>query len=94
VFENKVLWRIFEPKRGEMIGDWKKLRNEELHNLCSSPNIIRMIKEDEMGRTNGTHRREGKMYTGFWWENQKDVDHHEDIYKHRWEKILKCILEK
>jgi hypothetical protein len=44
VFENKVLRRIFGPKREEMLGGWRKLHNEELHNLCSSPSIIRMIK--------------------------------------------------
>jgi hypothetical protein len=44
VFENKVLRRIFGPKREEVTGDWRKLHNEELHNLYSSPNIIRMIK--------------------------------------------------
>jgi hypothetical protein len=42
-FENRVLRRIFGPKRDEVKGDWKKLHNEELHNLYSSPNIIRMI---------------------------------------------------
>jgi hypothetical protein len=42
--------RIFGPKRNEMTGGWRKLHNEEFHNLCSSPSIIRMIKEDEMGR--------------------------------------------
>jgi hypothetical protein len=44
VFENRVLRRIFGPKRDEVTGDWRKLHNEELHNLYSSPNIIRMIK--------------------------------------------------
>jgi hypothetical protein len=44
VFDNKVLRRIFGPKRDEVRGDWRKLLNEELHNLYSSPNIIRMIK--------------------------------------------------
>jgi hypothetical protein len=43
VFENRVL-RIFGPQEYEMIGDWRKLHNEELHNWCSSPNIIRIIK--------------------------------------------------
>jgi hypothetical protein len=43
-FENRVLRRIFEPRRDEVTGDWRKLRNEELHNLYSSPNIIRMMK--------------------------------------------------
>jgi hypothetical protein len=44
VFENRVLRRIFDPKRDELTGDWRKLHNEELHNLYFSPNIIRMIK--------------------------------------------------
>jgi hypothetical protein len=41
VFENRVLRRIFVPKRDEMTGEWRKLHNEELHNLYSSPDIIR-----------------------------------------------------
>jgi hypothetical protein len=43
-----VLRRIFGPKRDEVTGDWKKLHNEDLHNLYSSPNIIRMIKSRRM----------------------------------------------
>jgi hypothetical protein len=44
VFENRVLRRIFEPKRDEVTGGRKKLQNKELHDLYSSPNIIRIIK--------------------------------------------------
>jgi hypothetical protein len=44
VFENRVLRRIFGPKRGEVTGGWTKLHNEELHDLYSLPNISRMIK--------------------------------------------------
>jgi hypothetical protein len=44
VFENRVLKRIFGPKRDEATGDWRRLYNEELNNLYSSPNIIRVIK--------------------------------------------------
>jgi hypothetical protein len=44
VFENSVLRGIFGSKRGALVGAWIKLHNEELHNLYSSPNIIRMIK--------------------------------------------------
>jgi hypothetical protein len=44
VFENRVLRRIFRPTRDEVRGDWRKLHNEELHILYSSPNIIRRIK--------------------------------------------------
>jgi hypothetical protein len=48
VFENRVLRRIFGPKRDEIIGGWRKLHNEELHNLYSSPNIIIMIKSSRI----------------------------------------------
>jgi hypothetical protein len=44
VFENRVLRRIFGPKRGEVTGQWRKLHSRELHNLYSSPYIIRQIK--------------------------------------------------
>jgi hypothetical protein len=44
VFENRVLKIIFGQKRDEVTGEWGKLHNEELHNLYSSPRIIRMIK--------------------------------------------------
>jgi hypothetical protein len=43
-FENKVLRRILGPKRDEVTGEWRKLHNEELHNLYSSPSINRIIK--------------------------------------------------
>jgi hypothetical protein len=60
VFENRVLRRIFGQKRDEVTGGWRKLHNEELHNLYSSPNIIRMIKrgENEMGRACSKHGEE------------------------------------
>jgi hypothetical protein len=48
VFENRVLRRIFGPKRDEIIGGWRKLFNEEIHNLYSLPSIIRMIKSRSM----------------------------------------------
>jgi hypothetical protein len=48
VFENRVLRRIFGPKRDDVTGDWRKQHNDELHNLYSSPNIIRMIKSRTM----------------------------------------------
>jgi hypothetical protein len=48
VFENRVLWRIFGPKRDEVTGEWRKLHNGELHNLYSSPDIIMQIKSRRM----------------------------------------------
>jgi hypothetical protein len=47
VFENRVM-KIFGPKRDEVIGGWRKLHNEELHNLYCSPSIIRMVKSRTM----------------------------------------------
>jgi hypothetical protein len=44
VFENRVLRKIFGPKRDEVTGEWRKLRNEELCVLYSSPSIIRIIE--------------------------------------------------
>jgi hypothetical protein len=48
VFENRVLRRVFGRKRDEATGDWRKLHNEELHGLYSSPSIVRVIKARRM----------------------------------------------
>jgi len=48
VFENMVLWRIFGPRRDEVTGEWRRLRNEELNDVYSSPNIVRAIKSRRM----------------------------------------------
>jgi hypothetical protein len=48
VFENRVLRWIFGPKRDEVTGEWRKLHNEELHDLYSSPGIIRIMKARRM----------------------------------------------
>jgi hypothetical protein len=64
VFENRVLRRIFGPKREED-GSWRKLHNDELHSLYSSPNIVRVIKSRSM-RWAGhvAHMREGRGVYG------------------------------
>jgi hypothetical protein len=59
VFENRVLRGIFEPKRDEVRGEWRKLHNEELHDRCSSPNIMRVIKLRRMRWAGISLDREG-----------------------------------
>jgi hypothetical protein len=65
VFEKRVLRRIFGPKGDEVTGEWRKLHNEELHNLYSSPDIIRQVKANEVGGACGTHGRGEKSVQGF-----------------------------
>jgi len=48
VFENRVLRKVFGPKRDEVTGEWRKLHNEELHDLYSLPNIVRVVKSRRM----------------------------------------------
>jgi hypothetical protein len=71
-----VLRRIFGPKRDEVVGGWRKLHSEELHNLYSSPNIIRIIKSRRMRWGELVERmwRRG-MRVGFWWESQKEREY-------------------
>jgi hypothetical protein len=76
VFENR---RIFGPKWDEVTGEWRKLHNEELHNLYSSPDIIRQIKSRRMRWAGHVARMgEDRNCTRFWWESPKDRDHLED----------------
>jgi hypothetical protein len=65
VFEDRVLRRIFGPKRDEVTGEWRKLHNEELRDLCSSASIIRMIKSRRMRcSTNGEKRNAYRLLVG------------------------------
>jgi hypothetical protein len=65
MFENRVLRRVSGPKRDKVTGEWRKLHNEELNNLYSSPSIVRVIKSrrirwaghvGHMGKGRGVHR--------------------------------------
>jgi hypothetical protein len=76
VFENRVLRRIFGPKRDEMTGEWRKLHNEELRDLYSLPSIIRIFKLRRM-RWAGHVARSGRRGTriSYWWESQRESEH-------------------
>jgi hypothetical protein len=79
VLENRVLRRKFGPKREED-GSWRKLRNDELHALYSSPNVVRVIKSRRMrwaGHVACMGRRE--VFIVFWLGSPKVRDHWEDL---------------
>jgi hypothetical protein len=71
-----VLRGILGLRRDEVTGEWKKLHNEELHDLYSSPSIIRIIKSRRM-RWAGHVARMGKRGTliDYWWESQREREH-------------------
>jgi hypothetical protein len=93
VFENRVLRRVFGPKKDEVTGEWRKLHNEELSDLYYLPNIVRVVKSRRMrwaghvarmGEVRGVYRvligkPEGKRPLG--------------IPRHRWEDNIKMDLQ-
>ena len=93
MFENRVLRRVFGPKRDQVTGEWRKLHNEELSDMYSLPNIVRVVKSRRMrwaryvacmGEGKGVHRvlvgkPEGKRPLG--------------RPRHRWEDNIKMDLQ-
>ena len=76
MFKNRVLRRISGSRRDEVTGEWRKLHNEELNDLHSSPNIFRVIKSRRMRWAGHVARMgEKKAYTEFWWGNLRERDH-------------------
>jgi hypothetical protein len=74
VFENRVRRKIFDPKRNEITGEWRILRNEELNGLYCPPNIIRVIKSRRMkwaGYVDGFGI--GEVHTGFRWGKLREI---------------------
>jgi len=75
LFENRALRRKFGPKRVEVRGEWRKLHKEELNDLYSSPNIIRVIKSRRIRWTGHAARKGGDWGTWVWWGNLRERDH-------------------
>jgi hypothetical protein len=73
LFENRVLRRIFGPKRDEVMGEWRKLHSEELHDLYSSPSVIRIVKSRRMRWADHVVRTWKKRNT-YRWESQRGRD--------------------
>jgi hypothetical protein len=79
VFENRVLRKIF-GRKSEEDGSWRKLHNDELHSLYSSPNIVKVIKSRKMRWWDMWHAwGRGEVLTGFWLGGPKVRDHWEDL---------------
>jgi len=80
VFENMVLRRIFGPRRDEVTGKWRRLHNEDLNDLYSSPNIVRVIKSRRMRWAGHVARRgEERGCIGSWWGNRREGDYWGDL---------------
>ena len=75
VSESRVLSRIFGPKRDGVTGEWRKLHNEKINDLYSSPNIVRVIKPRRVRWAGHVARMEGEVCTRFWWGNLRERDH-------------------
>jgi hypothetical protein len=73
VLEYRALRRLFGPKSDEVKEKWRKLNDEELNDVYSSPNIIRVIKSRRIRWVGDVARMgERRGYTGFWWENLRE----------------------
>jgi hypothetical protein len=92
VFENRVLRRIFGPKRDEVTGEWRKLHNEELHNLYSSPDIIMQVKSRRMRWAGHVARmgEERKVYKVF--VGKPEGKRQLARSRHRWEDGIRMAV--
>jgi hypothetical protein len=92
VFENRVLRRIFVPKRDEVTAEWRELHNDELRDLYSSPTRINNeVEKGKIDRACSTNER--GMNVKYWRESQKERNHWEDQDVRR-RIILRSIIER
>jgi hypothetical protein len=92
VFENRVLRRIFGPKREEVTGEWRKLHRGELHNLYSSPDIIRQIKSRRMRSVGHVARTEEERSMYRVWTGKPEGKDPLERPRRRWEDGIKMDL--
>ena len=79
VFENRVLRRIFGPKKDEVTGEWRRLHNKELYAVYSATNIIRVIRSRRLRWAGHVARMgRGEVQAGFWWGNLRERHNLED----------------
>jgi hypothetical protein len=88
VFENRVLMSVCRLKRDEVTGGWRKLHNEELHNLYSLPSIIRMIKSKRMRWAGHVAQIEKGNAYGLWVERDRPLGRP----RHRW--VYNIMMER
>jgi len=85
VFENMVLRKIFGPRRDEETAEWRRLHNEELNDLYSSPNIVRVIKSRRMSWAGHVARMgEDRACIGSCWGNRREREHWGDLGVDGW----------
>ena len=85
VFENRVLRKIYGPRRDEVTGEWRRLHSEELNDLYSSPNIVWVIKSRRIRWAGHVARMgEERGCTGSWWGNRREGDQWGDLDVDGW----------
>jgi hypothetical protein len=93
VFENRVLRRVFGPKRDEVTGEWRKLHNEELNDLYCSPNIVRVIKSRNVRRAGHVARVVERRGVYGILVGKPGVKRPLGRPRHRWEDNIKMVLQ-